>query len=82
MDLGPGIRNRLGRHARVRVVASCCWRALLYVLLPSRPNARADGSTVHETVLAGFGCGIGEFFECEQLSEVCAQKQRYTFFYV
>lgn len=39
-------------------------------------------STLHETVIANFGMPIGEFFDCELLSKICKEKNRYTFFFV
>lgn len=48
--------------------------------LESWPPAPGE-KYLHETILAGFGCPIGEFFELELLAETCAAKKRYTFFY-
>ncbi|KAJ7700680.1 hypothetical protein B0H17DRAFT_1046350 [Mycena rosella] len=35
---------------------------------------------LHQTILGLWGMPIGEFFDLEKLSEVCAEYQRYTFF--
>lgn len=35
---------------------------------------------MHEWLLAGWGMPIGEFFDLEELSEVCTSIKRYTFF--
>jgi hypothetical protein len=35
---------------------------------------------LHEVLLAGWGCPIGELFDLERLSEVCKETGRYTFF--
>jgi hypothetical protein len=45
---------------------------------PCPPGAKY----LHETLLAGFGCPIGEFFETEKLAETCHAKGRFTFFFV
>ncbi|KAJ7071791.1 putative cyclase-domain-containing protein [Mycena belliarum] len=36
---------------------------------------------LHQTILALWGMPIGEFFDLEKLSEVCAEYQRYSFFF-
>jgi len=36
---------------------------------------------MHQTLLALWGMPIGEFFDLEKLSEVCAETGRYTFFF-
>ncbi|KAJ6567081.1 putative cyclase-domain-containing protein [Mycena capillaripes] len=36
---------------------------------------------MHQTILCLWGMPIGEFFDLEKLSEVCAQTGRYTFFF-
>lgn len=35
---------------------------------------------LHEWLLAGWGMPIGEFFDLEELSKICAATGRYTFF--
>jgi hypothetical protein len=35
---------------------------------------------MHEVLLAGWGCPIGEFFYLEELAEQCVKEQRWTFF--
>ena len=35
---------------------------------------------LHEVLLAGWGCPIGEWFNLEALSEKCKQKERWSFF--
>jgi hypothetical protein len=35
---------------------------------------------LHEWLLAGFGMPIGELFDLEELSQLCSQLHRYTFF--
>lgn len=37
--------------------------------------------TLHERMLAGWGCPIGELFDLERLSEECKKRGRYTFFF-
>jgi kynurenine formamidase len=37
--------------------------------------------TLHEWMLAGWGCPIGELFDLERLSEECRKRKRYTFFF-
>jgi hypothetical protein len=34
----------------------------------------------HEAALAGWGMPIGEIFDLEKLSELCAREQRWSFF--
>lgn len=41
--------------------------------------ARTEWS-LHEVLLAGFGCPIGELFWLEKLAETCKQEQRWSFF--
>lgn len=36
--------------------------------------------SMHEVLLGGWGCPIGEFFALEELSEMCKQQKRWTFF--
>ncbi|KAJ7753425.1 putative cyclase-domain-containing protein [Mycena maculata] len=36
---------------------------------------------MHQTILGLWGMPIGEFFDLEKLSEVCAEYQRYSFFF-
>ncbi|KAJ7612090.1 putative cyclase-domain-containing protein [Roridomyces roridus] len=36
---------------------------------------------MHQTILGLWGMPIGEFFDVEKLSEVCAEQKRYTFFF-
>ncbi len=36
---------------------------------------------LHEVVISGFGCGIGELWNLEELSKYCAEQGRYTFFF-
>ena len=35
---------------------------------------------MHEVLLAGWGCPIGEMFDLEKLSEECRKRGRWTFF--
>jgi hypothetical protein len=35
---------------------------------------------MHEVLLAGWGCPIGEFFDLEKLAEHCQKVGRYEFF--
>lgn len=35
---------------------------------------------MHEVLLGGWGCPIGELFDLEALSEMCKQQQRWSFF--
>ncbi|KZT11175.1 uncharacterized protein LAESUDRAFT_754863 [Laetiporus sulphureus 93-53] len=42
----------------------------------------AEGTTfLHQTLLGLWGMPIGEFFDLEELSKVCAETGRYTFFF-
>lgn len=36
---------------------------------------------MHEWLLAGWGCPIGELFDLEQLSEECQRRKRWTYFF-
>ncbi|CAM1503942.1 Fc.00g015330.m01.CDS01 [Cosmosporella sp. VM-42] len=38
------------------------------------------GNSMHEIVLAGWGCPIGELFDLEALAEKCKQEKRWSFF--
>ncbi|KIW08442.1 uncharacterized protein PV09_01345 [Verruconis gallopava] len=44
----------------------------------SGPHAAQD--TLHQWLLAGWGCPIGEMFDLEKLAEKCRQLGRWTFF--
>jgi len=35
---------------------------------------------LHEVLLAGWGCPIGELFDLEKLAEYCKEVKRYSFF--
>jgi len=35
---------------------------------------------LHEVLLAGWGCPIGEMFDLERLAEECRKRDRWTFF--
>jgi hypothetical protein len=35
---------------------------------------------MHEVLLAGWGCPIGELFELEELSKECEKHKRWSFF--
>lgn len=35
---------------------------------------------MHEVILSGWGCPIGELFELEALAEKCKELQRWEFF--
>lgn len=39
------------------------------------------GTHMHQTILGLWGMPIGEFFDLEKLSQVCAETGRYTFFF-
>lgn len=36
---------------------------------------------LHEWLLAGWGCPIGEIFDLERLSEECSKRKKYNFFF-
>jgi len=36
---------------------------------------------LHEWLIAGWGCPIGEYFDLERLSAECAQFEKWTFFF-
>ena len=38
--------------------------------------------SLHEVLLAGWGCPIGELFDLEKLAERCAAEKRWSFFVV
>lgn len=38
------------------------------------------GASIHEVLLAGWGCPIGELFNLEALAEHCKREKRWTFF--
>lgn len=40
----------------------------------------AAGEPLHQWLLAGWGCPIGEMFDLERLSEVCKREGRWSFF--
>ncbi|KAK7024072.1 hypothetical protein R3P38DRAFT_2956656 [Favolaschia claudopus] len=40
----------------------------------------APGTHLHQTILGLWGMPIGEFFDLEKLSQVCAEQKRHTFF--
>lgn len=42
--------------------------------------ARRDGLALHEVLLAGWGCPIGELFDLEALAGRCAAEGRWSFF--
>jgi hypothetical protein len=36
---------------------------------------------MHEVLLSGWGCPIGEMFDLEKLAEECKKRGRYSFFF-
>ncbi|KLO19603.1 hypothetical protein SCHPADRAFT_885216 [Schizopora paradoxa] len=40
-----------------------------------------DMNFMHQTILGMWGMPLGEMFDCEKLSKVCAETGRYTFFF-
>ncbi|KAL1650215.1 hypothetical protein SLS58_001026 [Diplodia intermedia] len=46
---------------------------------PSFESSKAD-YMLHEVLLAGWGCPIGELFDLEALAEHCAKEKRWSFF--
>lgn len=36
--------------------------------------------SLHQVLLAGWGCPIGELFDLEKLADVCERQQRWSFF--
>lgn len=42
---------------------------------------QGDPTSLHEWLLAGWGCPIGELFDLERLSEECRKRNRYSFFF-
>ena len=42
-------------------------------------SLRGVGS-LHEVLLGGWGCPIGEMFDLEELAEVCRRESRWSFF--
>ena len=54
-----------------------CW--------PPPTIANPDDETawsLHEVLLAGWGCPIGELFDLERLAETCQKEKRWSFFVV
>lgn len=48
---------------------------------PSFESWPAKGDyALHEVLLAGWGCPIGELFDLEKLAKVCEEKKRWSFF--
>lgn len=53
---------------------------------PKKTYPRADGEEavpglfLHEYMLAGWGMPVGELFDLEELSRICAEEQRWEFF--
>ncbi|OCT53939.1 hypothetical protein CLCR_10460 [Cladophialophora carrionii] len=43
-------------------------------------EAEVDGVFMHEYLLAGWGMPVGELFDLEALSDMCAREQRWDFF--
>jgi len=44
------------------------------------PHPGSLGWSMHEVLLAGWGCPIGELFDLEKLAEHCAKEKRWSFF--
>lgn len=65
-----------------------CWRELLPVQIdPPRSEltcfvviATQKEYMLHEVLLAGWGCPIGELFDLEKLAEHCRKAGRWSFF--
>lgn len=65
-----------------------CWRKTTgttcpSTILPTQANeetATQKDFMLHEVLLAGWGCPIGELFDLEKLAEHCAKVGRYSFF--
>jgi hypothetical protein len=77
------------RSAKLRVLACAPLAAPLFqFLLTSRVDeliistfvARQTPWALHEVLLAGWGCPIGELFDLEKLAEHCKQIDRWSFF--
>lgn len=49
-------------------------------LLTSGYPATEKDYLLHEVLLAGWGCTIGELFDLEKLSKHCKKTGRYSFF--
>ncbi|KAF7919563.1 hypothetical protein BELL_0014g00120 [Botrytis elliptica] len=47
----------------------------------SWPPEANTGSVLHDWLLALFGCPIGELWNLEELAKVCAEQNRYSFFF-
>jgi len=47
---------------------------------PRGNGENVEGYFLHEYLLAGWGMPIGELFDLEQLSKICAEEQRWQFF--
>jgi len=45
----------------------------------SWPPTRQSGTSLHEVLLAGWACPIGELMDLERLAEECAKHGKYTF---
>ena len=46
----------------------------------SYPYPPSLGWSMHEVLLAGWGCPIGELFDLEKLGEHCEKEKRWSFF--
>jgi hypothetical protein len=64
-----------------------CWRTFSNPFSESSFRSSTDVSTassqpymLHEVLLAGWGCPIGELFDLEALSVQCKKNKRYSFF--
>ena len=51
-----------------------------YEAWPS-PRENAHGVSLHEVLLSGWGCPIGESFDLERLAERCRERRRWSFFF-
>lgn len=50
---------------------------------PHKPGTETGGEvgwSMHEVLLGGWGCPIGELFELEELSKECERQERWSFF--
>lgn len=63
-----------------RAFAAVASDTVAYEAWPS-PRENHFGLSLHEVLLSGWGCPIGESFDLERLAERCRERQRWSFFF-
>lgn len=77
--------HRFGGLAQSAPIARWIWEHFAAVAgdqpsFEAWPAARDAPLVLHEVLLAGFGCPIGELFWLEALAETCRREGRWSFF--